>query len=92
VTAKGCSSWREQPALFDAELGMDTESEAATDHWLLLVLLSQPLLSPNTTCVGLPRFNKIASRNWDRMKATANQAYTMTVKPVMDRLSGDQQQ
>jgi hypothetical protein len=37
------------------------------------------------------RFNKIASRNWDRMKATANQAYTMTVKPVVDRLSGDQQ-
>jgi hypothetical protein len=40
---------------------------------------------------GFARFNKIASRNWDRMKATANQAYTMTVKPVVDRLSGDQQ-
>ena len=37
------------------------------------------------------RFNKIAVRNWDRMKATANQAYSMTVKPLVDRLSGDQQ-
>lgn len=41
---------------------------------------------------GVARFNKIATRNWDRMKATANQAYTMTVKPLVDRLSGDQQQ
>jgi hypothetical protein len=38
------------------------------------------------------RFNKIAARNWDRMKATANQAYSTAVKPLMDRLSGDQQQ
>jgi hypothetical protein len=41
---------------------------------------------------GVARFNKIAARNWDRMKATANQAYSTAVKPLMDRLSGDQQQ
>lgn len=46
-----------------------------------------------TRCTSVRcRFNKIAARNWDRMKATANQAYTMTVKPLVDRLSGDQQQ
>jgi hypothetical protein len=41
---------------------------------------------------GVARFNKIAARNWDRMKLTANQAYSTAVKPLMDRLSGDQQQ
>jgi hypothetical protein len=40
---------------------------------------------------GVARFNKIAVRNWERMKTSANQAYSSTVKPLVDRLSGDQQ-
>eukprot|EP00879_Flechtneria_rotunda_P002564 GHRR01002763.1.p1 GENE.GHRR01002763.1~~GHRR01002763.1.p1 ORF type:complete len:224 (+),score=68.35 GHRR01002763.1:113-784(+) len=39
---------------------------------------------------GVTRFNKIAARNWDRMKTTANQAYNMTLKQLVDKLSGDQ--
>lgn len=39
---------------------------------------------------GAAKFNKIASRNWDRMKASAGQAYSITLKPLIDKLSGDQ--
>eukprot|EP00775_Hariotina_reticulata_P012524 gene12524-12657_t len=39
---------------------------------------------------SLRRFLKIANRNWDRMKTTAGQAYSMTLKPLIDKLSGDQ--
>lgn len=42
-------------------------------------------------CRPARRFNKIAVRNWERMKTSANQAYSITVKPLVDRLSGDQQ-
>jgi hypothetical protein len=39
---------------------------------------------------GFVRFNNTAQRNWDRMKSTAGQAYSMTLKPLIDKLSGDQ--
>lgn len=39
-------------------------------------------------CVA--RFHKVAGRNWERMKTTASQAYSMTLKPLLDKLSGDQ--
>lgn len=54
-----------------------------------LLMLSVPL-PPHGRC-PTHRFNKIAVRNWERMKTTANQAYSLTVKPLVDRLSGDQQ-
>ncbi|KAF8062907.1 hypothetical protein HT031_003745 [Scenedesmus sp. PABB004] len=40
--------------------------------------------------ISARKFNKIAERNWGRMKATAGQAYAATLKPIIDRLSGDQ--
>lgn len=39
---------------------------------------------------GFHRFNNSAARNWDRMKSTAGQAYSMTIKPLIDKLSGGQ--
>ncbi|WIA19661.1 hypothetical protein OEZ85_005592 [Tetradesmus obliquus] len=39
---------------------------------------------------GFVRFTTTAQRNLDRMKSTAGQAYSMTLKPLIDKLSGDQ--
>jgi hypothetical protein len=65
------------------------QSAASNRSRIGLTLSVCGVLRPAACC---HRFNKIAARNWDRMKLTANQAYSTAVKPLMDRLSGDQQQ
>lgn len=67
---------------------------------VLLQFCTSTVVLPFTRCaaplrlhvawVGVCRFNSTASRNWERMKSTAGQAYSMTIKPLIDKLSGDQ--